>query len=204
MSIFDVVIIGGGASGAVCAAMLAKAGKTVCVVDMADSLAKKLLVTGNGRCNITNQNMDSGFYNQNIDGFLSVFNQQNTISFFNSLGVELYADAEGRCYPVSNTAKSVVFALQNACQKHGVNFLGGEMVIDVVKQSNYIVKTNTQTLTAKNVVFACGCNNQITNVVNNFGIKTKPFVPSLVALKTKQSIGPVRGTARNGCKPFGG
>ena len=57
MNTFDVCVVGGGASGCVCAILLAKQGKSVCVVDKFDKPAKKILVTGNGHCNITNQNL---------------------------------------------------------------------------------------------------------------------------------------------------
>lgn len=186
MNNFDVIIIGGGASGSVCASMLSKHNKSICVIDAGDSLAKKLLVTGNGRCNITNTNMDSSFYNQNIDGFLSVFNQNNTIDFFNSLGVEIYADEQGRCYPISNTAKSVVFALQHSCKN--VQTVLNSKVNSLEKHNDYfVVKTDNQSYTAKDVILATGYNDSINSIVKDFGIKTKPYNPSLVAVKTKQS-----------------
>lgn len=187
MDFFDVAIIGGGASGCVLACMLAKGGKKVCVVDKNQSLATKLLVTGNGRCNITNENMCSDFYNVNIDNFLKQFNQNHTKNFFAEMGIEIYADDEGRCYPISNTAKSVVFATNNSLQKNKVTSFCGEEVLDILKDKTYQIKTNTQSICAKKIVFACGYNKNITNILDKQNITYKPFIPSLVALKTKQS-----------------
>ena len=65
MQKFDVCIVGAGASGSMLAIEVAKAGKSVCLVDMVEKPAKKLLVTGNGKCNLTNKNLSSNFYNKN-------------------------------------------------------------------------------------------------------------------------------------------
>ena len=133
MNIFDVAILGGGASGCVLASMLAQGGKKVCIVDKNPSLATKLLVTGNGRCNITNENMSSDFFNVDIESFLCKFNHISTKQFFSELSVQIYADEEGRCYPISNTAESVVFALNNELQKYGVANFCGEEVVDILQ-----------------------------------------------------------------------
>ena len=103
MKTFDVIIIGGGASGCF-VALNCPQEKSIAIIEKDDRLAKKLLVTGNGRCNITNLNCSSKFYNQNIDCFLSQFDCQNAISFFDNLGLKTYADEENRVYPVSNSA----------------------------------------------------------------------------------------------------
>src|SRR5574344_1668015 len=95
---YDVCIVGGGASGTMCAIEIAKAGKKVCIFDGNEYPAKKLLVTGNGHCNLTNKNMDSTFYNQNISSYLSKFGEKDAKNLFESYGLETYFDDEGRCY----------------------------------------------------------------------------------------------------------
>ena len=77
---FDVIILGGGASGMMCACTIK--GKKVAVVDAGTRPAKKLMVTGNGRCNLTNTTVGSDEYNQNIDKYLKKFNQTQTLKFF--------------------------------------------------------------------------------------------------------------------------
>ena len=186
MQKFDVCVVGAGASGSVCSIQLAKQGKSVCVIDMQD-IAKKLLVTGNGRCNITNKNMNSEFYNQNIDCFLSRFGYESTKQLFESYGLDIYADEEGRCYPISNSAKTVQFVLMYQFKKHNISFLKDE-VIDVEKQNNQyrlITKCENE-IVCDNVVFACGINNFAISIFQKFDIDFKKTCPSLVALKTKQ------------------
>ena len=195
MKIFDVCVIGGGASGSMCAVLLAQKNINVCVVDKFDVPAKKLLVTGNGRCNITNQNMSSDFYNQNIDEYLKQFNQVDSIKFFEHIGIDIYADSEGRCYPISNTAKSVQMAFINQFEKLGIDFLGGTEVVDVeIKNDIFNIKTTNQTILAKKVIVACGINELSKNLCKKFDIDCAEVVPSLVALKTKQHTKRLDGT----------
>ena len=206
---YDVCIIGGGASSSMLAILLAKNGKKVCVVDRFSKPAKKLLVTGNGRCNITNQNLSSEFYNQNIDNFLNKFGYQNTISFFESIGIDVYADGEGRCYPISNSAKSVQIAIINQFEKLKIKFFGESEAIScdyknqaynvkVKRISNETENGNSKTdiqkqsfkefeICSTNLVIASGINDFAFDIFEKFNIKTNKVVPSLVALKTKQS-----------------
>ena len=187
MKSYDVCIIGGGASGTVASILLARAGLNVCVVDKFDKPAKKLLATGNGRCNITNVNMGSKFYNQNIDSFLLQFGYQDTINLFNSFGLDIYADAEGRCYPISNSAKSVQAVLINQMQKYCVEFFANTEVLNVEQDKNgYKVLCNTNNIFCNHIIFACGINEFSKKILKRFNIKVNQIVPSLVALKTKQ------------------
>lgn len=188
MQEFDVCIIGAGASGTVCAIELAKQNKKVCLIDRFDLPAKKLLVTGNGRCNLTNKNMSSEFYNQNIDGYLNRFNQFDTIELFESYGLDTYFDEEGRCYPISNSAKTVQFLLINQTKKLGIDFVQDEAVdINFENETYSILTEQNKSIKSKAVVLACGINNFSKTVLQKFDIDTKKIVPSLVALKTVES-----------------
>lgn len=184
MEKYDVVIIGGGASGCYLAMHLNKKLK-VAVIDKNTTLAKKLLVTGNGKCNLTNKNVSSKYYNQNIDTFLERYSYNQTANFFSSIGIETYCDESGMCYPITNSAKSVVKAINNQL-KH-VRFFNETEFDNITKtQYGYVVETNINQIEAKAVVFATG-NNQILEDLKQFNIQFKQFVPSLVALKTKQN-----------------
>ena len=113
MQNYDVCIVGAGASGTLASILLAEKGQSVCILDKFEKPAKKLLITGNGRCNITNKNMDSSFYNQNIDSFLNRFDEQDTLALFQKFGLDIYFDEEGRAYPISNSDKTVQHVLIN-------------------------------------------------------------------------------------------
>ena len=122
MKKYDFLIVGGGASGSALAVMLARKGQQVAVVDKNAFPAKKLLVTGNGKCNITNKNLSSAYYNQNIDKFLKEFGFEQAKEFFSSIGIEFFSDDEERCYPLSQSAKSVVNSFINQFEKLKIDF----------------------------------------------------------------------------------
>lgn len=117
-TIWDVVIIGGGASGMMTAGVVASLGKKVLLLEKNESLGKKLLITGGGRCNVTNAEEDlrkllANFKDaeQFLFSAFSQFDNKSTLDFFNSKGMETKVEAKNRVFPVSNSAKSVWNAL---------------------------------------------------------------------------------------------
>lgn len=180
---YDVIIVGAGASGVMCAIQASNKGKRVLLIDSNTIPAKKLMVTGNGKCNMTNVNTDSSRYNTNIDKYLSRFGVKDTLSFFSKLGLVVHVDDEGRVYPFSNNARSVIDVLCAKLNKNGVTFLSGQKVIDIHKMPNkYEVLTETDNFATKNVVLATGGVEQIGL------IKRSKLYPSLCALKTKDDF----------------
>lgn len=126
-----VAVIGGGASG-MCAAIelmnnvTDKTDVEVTVLEKMTRVGKKLLVTGNGRCNITNMNSARSGYRGDTDfakTALSRFTPESNIKFFNSLGLYTRTEEDGRVYPLSNQASSVLDALRFECERLGVNFV---------------------------------------------------------------------------------
>ena len=126
-----VAVIGGGASG-MCAAIelmnnvTDKTDVEVTVLEKMTRVGKKLLVTGNGRCNITNMNSALSGYRGDTDfakTALSRFTPESNIEFFNSLGLYTRTEEDGRVYPLSNQASSVLDALRFECERLGVKFV---------------------------------------------------------------------------------
>lgn len=115
-----VAIIGGGAAGLVAAITAARLGTGVTLLEAASRVGKKILVTGNGRCNLTNAAVAPSAYN--LPGFVEpVLGTCDDIrDFFGGLGLLTYADDEGRVYPVSNAANSVLDVLRLECERLGV------------------------------------------------------------------------------------
>ena len=180
MQKFDVVIIGGGASG--CMAALNIKNKSVAIIDSGKFLAKKIMATGNGRCNLTNMEVTSKYFNQNIDKYLNKFDNKSTIAYFESLGLEVFADEEGRIYPVSNSAKSVLDVI-NLALKDKVSAFLEQKVVDIKKDSKaFKIITDKEIFLANKVVVATGGNTML-NVIKKLGVDVKDFAPSLVALK---------------------
>lgn len=187
MENFDVIVIGAGASGCISSIFAKEKYENVLIIDKQNKLAKKILVTGNGRCNLSNINVNSKCYNQNIDKYLNEFNVKDTLAFFNKIGLEYYSDDEGRIYPISNSAKSVVDVLTNKIEQLGIKYNLNTEVKNISKTKNkYIIETTDEVFSANKVIVATG-GNSLTNIILNLGIKIKNFTPSLVSLKINSS-----------------
>lgn len=180
---YDLIVVGGGASGVMCAITARMKGKSVLLIDAGDFVGKKLLVTGNGRCNLTNINCNSAFYNQNIDKYLARYGVKNTLDFFEKCGLVWYNDSEGRVYPFSNSARSVVEVLAKKLQLLGVEILTNTKVDNIEKSGFYRVCFGDKYVESKNVVIATG-GKTAEKIIEKFKIGKKDFVPSLCALMT--------------------
>lgn len=138
------VIIGGGASGIACAVRIKQnSPKTeVIVIEHLESPCKKLYATGNGRCNITNTN---------ADGY------EITKEFFESIGLVLRESNEGRIYPYSNQAATVVNVLLSACERYGVKIINSCNAYKAEKTGNeFSVFTDRGVFTCDFLIIAAG------------------------------------------------
>lgn len=157
-----VAVIGAGASGLVCAAEIAKKAKVnkltvdITLLEGNDKVGKKILATGNGRCNMMNRNEADFYFDKN--GFssyaLKKFDVDSNLDFFASHGLYTRTDEEGRIYPMSNQASSVLDSLRFACEYSGVNTLTNYKV-NTVKFKNGRFVLNDE-LHFDKIVLACG------------------------------------------------
>ena len=125
-----ITVIGGGASGLVAAVMAARGGAEVTVLEHKDRVGKKILMTGNGRCNLTNV---SGFYGKyfssdeislkKIYNALERFGADDTVKFFKDIGVFTKEKRDGGIYPVSEQASCVLDAIRSECAQLGVKII---------------------------------------------------------------------------------
>ena len=110
---YDICIIGAGASG-IAAAIAAKNAQNdakVILLEEKDKVGQKILATGNGRCNLSNRNIDPSHYGGDIERYKHLLGSySDDLDFFKSLGLVLHEDTEGRIYPYSNQASSVLNA----------------------------------------------------------------------------------------------
>ena len=122
----DVAIVGGGASGLICAIFCAKAGLSVDLFEQNSKCAKKILVSGNGRCNISNTILSTNDYFSDNPAFvkfaLEQFGFKEFEKFTNEIGLLLNVLEDGRAYPLSNEAKSVANIYESYAKELGVNF----------------------------------------------------------------------------------
>lgn len=151
--IYGVVVIGGGPAGMMAAGTAAAKGRRVLLLEKNPSLGKKLLITGGGRCNLTNNKTEVramlSKYKGNDQFLFSAFVQfsvKDTLAFFNARGVATKEENEGRIFPVSNSAKSVFDVLIRYMKEGGVTVKTGVEVagISVDPQTkNIVIKTKS-------------------------------------------------------------
>ena len=122
----NVAIIGAGASGLVCAIEAARKGLHVSVFDKNTKVGRKILATGNGKCNISNKTLDSSRYHGTSSSFVKAllkrFDAFTCKDFFRSIGLEMREGENGRLYPMSHYASSVVDLLSHEARALGVYF----------------------------------------------------------------------------------
>ncbi len=137
MSVYDVCIIGAGASGLVAGIETGKRGLSTIIIDKNKKSGKKLYATGNGRCNIANAVLraDSYFFNEAVSSVISEDTAEMLRNYFLELGVP-FTERNGYFYPASNQASTVVWALKDAAKSYGAEIIEGTEALDI-KTENY-------------------------------------------------------------------
>lgn len=158
---YDVIIIGAGASGLMAAAAAASKGARVALLEHKDDIGKKILATGNGRCNFTNTDMSVNKFHGSkalIKNGLSQFNYADTIRFFKELGIPAYDNA-GYIYPNSRQAASVVAAFRMELMRLHVDVKTGINITDIKPaddRTGYCIQTDRGSFKSKRLIIACG------------------------------------------------
>lgn len=156
----DVIVIGAGASGLMSALLCARGGKKVLVLEKEILPARKILVTGNGRCNFTNKNVSPQKYfggKNLVENALGVFGLKQCLDLFSSLGL-LYIEEEGRYFPLTYKAASAANCLINAAELEGAKILLKTEAVKISgKDNSYeVLCQNGQTFRARKIILACG------------------------------------------------
>lgn len=150
----ELIVIGGGASGVAAAINAKDMGLDVAIVEAKDRICKKLLVTGNGRCNITNNKINPCRYHSENASFvketLEAFTLNDTINFFKSLGLPLITLEEGKMYPMSLQASSVIDILRLALEERDIPVYLNSKINNIKK-----LKNGFNLETSDNRVFNC-------------------------------------------------
>ncbi|MDO8525483.1 MAG: NAD(P)/FAD-dependent oxidoreductase [Candidatus Omnitrophota bacterium] len=200
---YDIAVIGGGAGGAMAAIRAGQRKKRVLLIERNDSIGRKILITGKGRCNITN----AADINVFIDKFgkqgeflrtaFHAFSGEDLMDFFKSLGLETKVERQGRVFPVTDKAKSVTEALVKALSENGVEILYNSRVTEIAKDGGCfkLATEDAREIRASKVVLATGgASYKITgssgdgfNIAKKLGHRIAPLTPGLVPLTVKEA-----------------
>ena len=193
-----IVIIGGGASGLI-AAIYASVNNDVTILEKNDLCGKKILSTGNGKCNYFNAFIDIDNYNNESRDFLkdiiTLENKQEILSFFESIGI-IPVIKNGYFYPYSEQAISIRDALIKEAKNRKVNFIHNIIVNKITKDNNKFIINNDNNLIFDKVILATGSyagikqdkQNTVTgyDIAKSFSHKINKVLPSLVQLRGEE------------------
>lgn len=155
-----VVIIGGGASGMMAAIQAARTGAAVTLLEHNEKPGKKILATGNGRCNLTNLVQEPSRYRSSQPDFpwkiITQYPLEDTLAFFSELGIYT-KDRNGWVYPYSDQAAGVAQVLELEARHQKVKIKTTEEVTDILREDGqYLVKTATWQYPCDSVIISCG------------------------------------------------
>lgn len=197
----DIAVIGGGASG-LTAAIEAKRllpQKKVIILERLDRVGKKILATGNGRCNMSNTNITDRNYHGSFSNVTEIIAETPSAEeFFRRLGLLTAADTQGRVYPYSNAAASVLSALRLRIEELGIAEICGAKVTAIEKSgSGYqLICENGERIDAKRVIIAAGgcaspqfgTDGSILGLLKKRGYKVTKLTPAVAPLKVKPEL----------------
>ncbi len=207
----NIAIIGGGASGMAAAlAALEERKNHVVLYERQARLGKKLMATGNGRCNLTNQNPPDGHYHGDGE-FAAValrrFGSARTLEWFGALGLLTAAEPSGRVYPASDAAASVLDCLRFALDERGAQTVTEEIRFAAYTGHDFVLHGTDGEYRADRLIVACGGaagaklggGTAGYRLLAAFGHGCTELTPSLVQLKTEnQWTRPLKGVRTRG------
>lgn len=194
----SIAIIGAGPAGCFCSKILLDAGFCITLFDKSFPL-KTILPTGGGRCNLAHSEFDFKELAKNYprgEKFLysvfSKFSTQNTIEFFNSIGVKTYTQEDSRIFPTSNSSKDVQEKMLNSIKKANII---KEEVKQISKLDNcYKIQTNKSSYAFDIVIVSIGGHTSL-DILAPLDLKIEPQTQALVALKTNENFAEISGVS---------
>jgi len=191
MQDYDVIIIGAGAAGLMCAGTAAAYGKSVLVLDHAEKAGKKILISGGGRCNFTNRfTTAANFISANphfCKSALARFSADNVIDWVQQSGIRFHERKHGQLF-CDGSAREILAMLLQPCHDFGVNISCQTAVLSVQQDRGFFIQTSRGEYRAKSLVIACGglsipkmgATGLGHKLATQFGLKVIPPVAGLV------------------------
>ena len=199
---YDCIIIGGGAAGLAAAAYLSRYSIQVLLIERLDRVGKKILSTGNGRCNFSNREMSAKNYGNKHEFIKKLFkttSPSEVLDFLASLGL-MFREESGRLYPRTMAASSVLDVFRNALQKDNIQTMLQEKAVLITNKNGlWQVKTESKHEYIAKYLIVCtggkaapkmGTDGSAFNMIENLGHCITPIVPALVQLRCSSSILP--------------
>ncbi len=202
----DIIVVGGGAAGMMAAGRAAERGAKVILVEKTHRLGNKLLLTGGGRCNITNQAGLKEFVNafgkngRFLYRAFTVFSNFDLINFFSSRGLEMKADPDGKVFPADHRAESVLAVLRQYINDNQVRILHNTVATNIIFHSGESLRAGgvrcagPGVLDARKVIVAAGgmsypktgSSGDGFKLARQCGHSIMPLTPGLVALESNE------------------
>lgn len=202
MKTYDVAVIGAGAAGCMAAIKGGELGKKVALIERNSSIGRKILITGKGRCNITNTAPIDVFIKkfstcgQFLRTALFAFSNDDLMEFFRSNGLELKVERQGRVFPVNDRSGSVVSVLEDCLKKNNVDIIYNVRVKAIAREADHfrIISEDAGTIEAKKVVVSTGgasyketgSSGDGFNIAMDMGHMLAPLKPALIPLTAKE------------------
>jgi predicted Rossmann fold flavoprotein len=193
------LIVGAGAAGMAAAITLARSGRKVTLLEANDAPGKKILVSGNGRCNIGNRRIEPGRYHCSDPDFvprvLRGFDASRIETFLRSLGLELEEEEEGKLFPMGRKASTVVRLLTRECQRLDVKLVTSCRVTGIEKtEKGFRVESAEGAYTDERLLLAAGSpaapqlggSNAVMLLAQRLGHSLIPPRPALAALESDE------------------
>lgn len=196
--VYDVIIVGGGASGMFCANQLLANGMTnFIILEQQDQVGKKILASGNGRCNISNEVMDISFYNSHaIEHLIKQYPPKRILDQFQELGLAIKME-QTRYYPLSNQALSVQQVLALPILNH---VLLNCYVSEIDRQEEHVIHTSLGVFYAKNIVLSVGGLSGLSpkaklpsELINTMNLSYTSTHPGIVQFETMEEMKGLKG-----------
>jgi predicted Rossmann fold flavoprotein len=200
---YDIAVIGAGAAGSMAAIRAGQLSKRVILLERNEIIGKKILMTGRGRCNLTNSGKLDTFiekFGQRPGQFLRnafyAFSNEDVMDFFRSNGLELKSERQGRVFPLSDNARSVTQVLEKCLKENKVDVRYKVRIRELRKEGeNFILDTDGSPVTAEKVILATGgasykdtgSTGDGFQIAQTLGHAILPLWPGLVPLKTKEA-----------------
>ncbi|MDO8536065.1 MAG: aminoacetone oxidase family FAD-binding enzyme [Candidatus Omnitrophota bacterium] len=201
MQKYDIVIIGGGAAGITAAISAKRRNRSVAICDRMPKIGKKILASGNGRCNLLNERLDESFYNTSgrllVRSIFQKFGKDRIQSFFKELGLETYSE-DGRLFPRTNQSSSVMKVLELELSRLSVPI---ELNFEVKSISHSqglftVISKSGKTMECENLIVAAGgrsypalgSDGSCYKMALNLGHRIVEPVPAAVAIVLKDRL----------------